>query len=117
MLEFDWECVNEWEVDDEAMCFVFVYTRPDKKPRRVRIHTPYVSDSISSCVLIAILKLASLVFFPLCSTFSSTNVSNELRKKKVYTERRLYGLFKFFFVFTECVRCSVLEMQYFDYSL
>lgn len=41
VLEFDWHCINEWEVDDEAMCFVFVYTRTDKKPRRVRIYTPY----------------------------------------------------------------------------
>lgn len=43
IIDFNWETVKEWEVDDEGMSFSFKYAPPDKKPRYVKIFTPYVS--------------------------------------------------------------------------
>ena len=46
------------------MCFVFVYTRTDKKPRRVRIYTPYVSTEVltSSSLVSLFINLSSFLF-------------------------------------------------------
>ena len=41
MIRFDWDELRNWEVDDEGLCFVFQYSKPERKPRTVRIHTPY----------------------------------------------------------------------------
>ncbi|KAH9506981.1 Sorting nexin-27 [Dermatophagoides farinae] len=41
-IEFQWNTLKEWYVDDEGISFVFVYNKPDNRLRRVRIHTPYV---------------------------------------------------------------------------
>lgn len=41
MIRFDWDELRNWEVDDEGLCFVFQYAKPERKPRSVRIHTPY----------------------------------------------------------------------------
>lgn len=41
VIEFAWDSIKEWELDDEGMAFTFQYCRPDKKPRWVKIHTPY----------------------------------------------------------------------------
>ncbi|KAH7643337.1 sorting nexin-like protein 2 [Dermatophagoides farinae] len=40
-IEFQWNTLKEWYVDDEGISFVFVYNKPDNRLRRVRIHTPY----------------------------------------------------------------------------
>nr|CAG4643201.1 EOG090X05ZS [Ilyocryptus agilis] len=41
VIEFGWEMILAWEVDDEGMAFCLQYHRPDKSPRWVRIFTPY----------------------------------------------------------------------------
>lgn len=41
MIRFDWDEISNWEVDDEGLCFVFQYCKPERKSRSVRIHTPY----------------------------------------------------------------------------
>ncbi|KAG1677528.1 Sorting nexin-27 [Nymphon striatum] len=41
VIEFSWDSIKEWEVDDEGMAFCFQYYRQEKKPRWVRIHSPY----------------------------------------------------------------------------
>nr|CAG4647044.1 EOG090X05ZS [Megafenestra aurita]SVE92385.1 EOG090X05ZS [Megafenestra aurita] len=41
VIEFGWETILAWEVDDEGMAFCLQYHRPDKSPRWVRIFTPY----------------------------------------------------------------------------
>nr|CAG4636168.1 EOG090X05ZS [Eubosmina coregoni]SVE69795.1 EOG090X05ZS [Eubosmina coregoni] len=41
VIEFNWETILAWEVDDEGMAFCLQYHRPDKPPRWVRIFTPY----------------------------------------------------------------------------
>ncbi|RWS04024.1 Sorting nexin-27-like protein [Dinothrombium tinctorium] len=43
IIEFSWNHIKAWEVDEEGLCFAFQYNRPDKKPRLIKIHTPYVS--------------------------------------------------------------------------
>ena len=43
MIEFAWKDVKSYEVDEEGMSFSFEYNRPGKKPRVVKILTPYVS--------------------------------------------------------------------------
>lgn len=48
VLRFDWDNVNQWEVDDESMAFAFVFTKPDQKTRRIRIYTPYVGFPLPS---------------------------------------------------------------------
>lgn len=41
IIDFNWENIKEWEIDEEGLAFAFQYNRPDKKPRFVRIHTSY----------------------------------------------------------------------------
>ncbi|GFS38263.1 sorting nexin-27 [Trichonephila inaurata madagascariensis] len=41
IIDFNWETIKEWELDDEGMSFSFKYAPPDKKPRYVKILTPY----------------------------------------------------------------------------
>ncbi|KAK4036695.1 sorting nexin-27 [Daphnia magna] len=41
VIEFSWETILAWEVDDEGMAFCLQYHRPEKSPRWVRIFTPY----------------------------------------------------------------------------
>ena len=41
VIEFAWETIMAWEVDDEGMAFCLQYHRADKPPRWVRIYTPY----------------------------------------------------------------------------
>lgn len=43
VIEFAWKDVKSYEVDEEGMSFNFEYNRPGKKPRLVKIFTPYVS--------------------------------------------------------------------------
>lgn len=35
--------MQRWDTDEEGMAFCFEYTRAEKKPRWVKIFTPYVS--------------------------------------------------------------------------
>ncbi|XP_022693405.1 sorting nexin-27-like isoform X3 [Varroa jacobsoni] len=41
VIEFEWENITSWEADAEGMAFQFEYGRPDKKPRLIKIYTPY----------------------------------------------------------------------------
>ncbi|GFO24558.1 sorting nexin-27 [Plakobranchus ocellatus] len=41
VIEFNWKDVKSYEVDEEGMSFNFEYNRPGKKPRLVKIFTPY----------------------------------------------------------------------------
>lgn len=44
VVEFQWNTIARWEVDDEAMAFCFQYTRTDNRPPRwLKVFTPYVS--------------------------------------------------------------------------
>ncbi|KAK9758456.1 PDZ domain [Popillia japonica] len=36
-----WDCIAQWEADDESMAFCVKYNRPDKQPKWVKIYTPY----------------------------------------------------------------------------
>ncbi|KAJ8965069.1 hypothetical protein NQ314_004470 [Rhamnusium bicolor] len=38
-----WDCVRQWEVDEEGMAFCLKYNRPDKTPRWLKIFTPNYS--------------------------------------------------------------------------
>ena len=44
VITFTWNNISKWEIDDEGLSFTFQYLRPEKKPRLIRIHTPYVID-------------------------------------------------------------------------
>lgn len=41
VIEFTWDHIKSWEIDEEGLFFAFQYCRPDKKPRLIRIQTPY----------------------------------------------------------------------------
>ncbi|XP_070204993.1 sorting nexin-27-like [Littorina saxatilis] len=41
VIEFAWKDVKSYEIDEEGMSFNFEYDRPGKKPRIVKIFTPY----------------------------------------------------------------------------
>lgn len=43
VIAFEWEEMQRWDTDEEGMAFCFEYTRGEKKPRWVKIFTPYVS--------------------------------------------------------------------------
>ena len=44
---FSWEEINSWDADEEGMNFTFEFQRTGKKPRQVRVMSPYVSKPFS----------------------------------------------------------------------
>lgn len=42
-VELGWDCVRQWEVDEEGAAFCLRYSRGDKTPRWMKVFTPYVS--------------------------------------------------------------------------
>ena len=48
VIEFAWEDVLQFEVDNDQMTFNFEYRREGRKPRWIRIFTPYVSALLTS---------------------------------------------------------------------
>lgn len=45
VIAFEWSEMQRWDTDEEGMAFCFEYVRGEKKPRWVKIFTPYVSIS------------------------------------------------------------------------
>lgn len=43
--------MKRWDTDEEGMAFCFEYVRGEKKPRWVKIFTPYVSPDVSQWCL------------------------------------------------------------------
>lgn len=44
VVEFQWNNITRWEIDEEGMAFCFQYTRQDNRPPRwLKVFTPYVS--------------------------------------------------------------------------
>lgn len=43
VIAFEWGEMQRWDTDEEGMAFCFEYARGEKKPRWVKIFTPYVS--------------------------------------------------------------------------
>ena len=41
VIEFNWTEIENWQINEEQMCFQFVFKRPPKKPRLVKVLTPY----------------------------------------------------------------------------
>ncbi|KAB0802211.1 hypothetical protein PPYR_04397 [Photinus pyralis] len=41
IVQLQWDCMRQWEADDEGMAFCLRYNRPDKTPRWLKIFTPY----------------------------------------------------------------------------
>lgn len=41
IIEFKWNEIENWEINEEQMCFQFVFKRPPKKSRLVKVFTPY----------------------------------------------------------------------------
>ncbi|XP_068851375.1 sorting nexin-27 isoform X1 [Aphelocoma coerulescens] len=41
VIAFEWEEMQRWDTDEEGMAFCFEYARGEKKPRWVKIFTPY----------------------------------------------------------------------------
>ncbi|CAL7939239.1 unnamed protein product [Xylocopa violacea] len=49
IVEFQWNTITRWEVDEEGMSFCFQYTRQDNRPsRRLKLFTPYYTF-LSDC--------------------------------------------------------------------
>ncbi|KAF6075965.1 sorting nexin 27 [Phyllostomus discolor] len=44
VIAFEWDEMQRWDTDEEGMAFCFEYARGEKKPRWVKIFTPYVSS-------------------------------------------------------------------------
>ncbi|MGH0189637.1 UNVERIFIED_CONTAM: hypothetical protein FKN15_037119 [Acipenser sinensis] len=45
VIAFEWDEMQRWDTDEEGMAFCFEYARGEKKPRWVKIFTPYVSQA------------------------------------------------------------------------
>ncbi|KAL0172137.1 hypothetical protein M9458_032448, partial [Cirrhinus mrigala] len=41
VIAFEWSEMQRWDTDEEGMAFCFEYARGEKKPRWVKIFTPY----------------------------------------------------------------------------
>lgn len=48
VIAFEWGEMQRWDTDEEGMAFCFEYARGEKKPRWVKIFTPYVSITLGS---------------------------------------------------------------------
>lgn len=48
VIAFEWDEMQRWDTDEEGMAFCFEYARGEKKPRWVKIFTPYVSTPVLS---------------------------------------------------------------------
>lgn len=49
VVEFQWNTIARWEVDEDGMAFCFQYTRQDNRPPRwLKVFTPYVSTITNS---------------------------------------------------------------------
>lgn len=48
VIAFEWGEMQRWDTDEEGMAFCFEYARGEKKPRWVKIFTPYVSVHTST---------------------------------------------------------------------
>lgn len=48
VIAFEWGEMQRWDTDEEGMAFCFEYARGEKKPRWVKIFTPYVSVHASA---------------------------------------------------------------------
>lgn len=46
VIAFEWDEMQRWDTDEEGMAFCFEYARGEKKPRWVKIFTPYVSTPV-----------------------------------------------------------------------
>jgi len=53
VIEFAWDDIIQFEVDSDQMTFNFEYRREGRKPRWVRIFTPYVSPLPFFCSWVA----------------------------------------------------------------
>lgn len=51
VIAFEWDEMQRWDTDEEGMAFCFEYARGEKKPRWVKIFTPYVSAQMGLHVL------------------------------------------------------------------
>lgn len=47
VIAFEWGEMKRWDTDEEGMAFCFEYVRGEKKPRWVKIFTPYVSPGLT----------------------------------------------------------------------
>ena len=74
VIEFLWSSIIQYDLDDEAMMFLFQYQRQNKPPRWVKIFSNHVRWLTATNCSFAFKSL----FF--CSTFSSTNALRESRK-------------------------------------
>lgn len=53
VIAFDWGEMKRWDTDEEGMAFCFEYVRGEKKPRWVKIFTPYVSPEVFGVVFVS----------------------------------------------------------------
>ena len=58
VIEFAWDDILQFEVDNDQMTFNFEYRREGRKPRWVRIFTPYVSLAICRLPMAGILHIS-----------------------------------------------------------
>lgn len=73
---FDWSEMQRWDTDEEGMAFCFEYARGEKKPRWVKIFTPYVRAVCPFSVILhsAFILVRLLLLLPyFCMPFLTIN--------------------------------------------
>lgn len=73
VIAFEWAEMQRWDTDEEGMAFCFEYARGEKKPRWVKIFTPYVSVLLPPPQLFDVF----VRHFPLIVHLCSHSVVNE----------------------------------------
>lgn len=66
VIAFEWEEMKRWDTDEEGMAFCFEYVRGEKKPRWVKIFTPYVSPEVFNVIDAAYLEDGSVNLWSGC---------------------------------------------------
>uniref|UniRef100_A0A8C6VRY7 Sorting nexin-27 n=1 Tax=Naja naja TaxID=35670 RepID=A0A8C6VRY7_NAJNA len=79
VIAFEWDEMQRWDTDEEGMAFCFEYARGEKKPRWVKIFTPYF-NYMHECF---------------------ERIFCELKWRK--EQRRVGGLFPFYFISSPAV--------------
>lgn len=79
VVELSWDCVRQWEADDEGMAFCLRYNRTDKPPRWLKIYTPYVSltlflvTSFCSSLFVVLLHVYIRTLEPITTKYMRLN--------------------------------------------
>uniref|UniRef100_A0A8C6VQV9 Sorting nexin 27 n=1 Tax=Naja naja TaxID=35670 RepID=A0A8C6VQV9_NAJNA len=104
VIAFEWDEMQRWDTDEEGMAFCFEYARGEKKPRWVKIFTPYF-NYMHECFerIFCELKWRKEVEEEATDKDNKNCSKDSLCSKVRREQRRVGGLFPFYFISSPAV--------------